>query len=228
MNAEKILEVKNLSVQYDNNAEYVFQDFSFDLFKSEILCLQGRSGTGKSTIMAAILGMLPDYNARGEGEILYKGKNLLTCDEKDMGRIRWREISLVPQASMNSFNPVYTMRQTLREMLLLENKNLDDAQCRLREEELMDMVHLDKSVLNSYPHELSGGMKQRAAIALGIIYHPDILILDEVTTGLDIKMQADVLGTILGMKKREGTTILFISHDAELGNQFCDRKVELL
>lgn len=96
-----------------------------------------------------------------------------------------------------------------------------------REERLMDVVHLDRSVLNCYAHEMSGGMKQRAAIALAMIYTPRLLILDEATTGLDIKVEADVLGTILQIKKQTNMTILFISHDARLGDQISDRRVEM-
>jgi peptide/nickel transport system ATP-binding protein len=173
------------------------------------------------------MGMLPVYNAIAEGSIFYGGKNLLTLSESEMQPFRWQEISLVPQSSMNSFNPVYTIRQTLREMLRLRKASITKQEMKLREEWLMELVHLEKRVLDCYAHEMSGGMKQRAAIALAMIYEPKILILDEATTGLDLKSQADVLGTILQVKRKRNMAILFISHDAELGNNFSERIVEL-
>lgn len=226
MTPAPLLEVRDLSVEYRCGGRPV-DHLSFSLYPSEILCLRGRSGAGKSTVVNAIMGLLPDYGARAWGQIFYGGKDLLACSPGELHAIRWKEIALVPQSSMNSFNPVYTLRRTLREMLHLRDRSLSDGECALREEALMDLVHLDRRALDQYPHELSGGMKQRAAIALAVIYHPRLLILDEATTGLDIKIQADVLGTILQLKAREDMTILFISHDRDLGDQFCDRRVEL-
>lgn len=221
-----LLEVRNLSVEYRCGGRPVDR-LNFSLYPSEILCLRGRSGAGKSTVVNAIMGLLPALSARAWGQIFYRDTDLLSCSPRELSAVRWSEIALVPQSSMNSFNPVYTLRRTLREMLRLRDRGISDAACRLREEELADLVHLDRRLLDQYPHELSGGMKQRAAIALAVIYHPRLLILDEATTGLDIKIQADVLGTILQLKRREDMTILFISHDRELGDQFCDRRVEL-
>lgn len=221
-----LLEVRDLSVEYRCGGRPV-EHLSFALWPSEILCLRGRSGAGKSTVVNAIMGLLSEFGARAWGEILYQGADLLSCGAQTLSRLRWREIALVPQSSMSVFNPVYTLRRTLREMLLLSDRTLSDAACRAREEELAELVHLDRRALDQYPHELSGGMKQRAAIALAVVYHPKLLLLDEATTGLDIKIQADVLGTILQLKRREDMTLLFISHDKVLGDQFCDRRVEL-
>ena len=198
-----LLEVRNLSVEYRCGGRPVDR-LSFSLFPSEILCLRGRSGAGKSTVVNAIMGLLPALGARAWGQIFYRDTDLLSCSPRELSAVRWSEIALVPQSSMNSFNPVYTLRRTLREMLRLRDRRISDAACRLREEELADLVHLDRRLLDQYP-----------------------LILDEATTGLDIKIQADVLGTILQLKRREDMTILFISHDRELGDQFCDRRVEL-
>ncbi|HHY28101.1 MAG TPA: ABC transporter ATP-binding protein [Desulfitobacterium dehalogenans] len=225
--SKAILQIKSLSIRYDNHVDPIIKDLSFDLYESENLCLRGRSGSGKSTIVAAIMGMLPDYHAQSRGEISYQGKNLLTSTEAELRAIRWKEIALVPQSSMNSFNPVYTIRRSLREMIILQDPTVSKKEMEKREEYLMELVYLDKQVLSCYPHEMSGGMKQRAAIALAMVYTPRILILDEATTGLDTKVQADVLGTILRMKREMNMTLLFISHDAELGNTISDRKVEL-
>lgn len=222
-----ILEVKNLCIRYLDSDTDVVHNFSFDLGEGEILCLRGKSGIGKSTVTAAIMGTLDICNAAATGEILYNNENLISCSEDVMRKIRWREIALVPQSSMNAFNPAYTIRKTLREMMKLENRKVTKQEMKLREERLMDVAHLDRAVLDCYAYEMSGGMKQRAAIALAMIYTPKLLILDEATTGLDLKVQADVLGTILQIKQETNMSILFISHDAQLGNQISDRKVEL-
>jgi peptide/nickel transport system ATP-binding protein len=176
--------------------------------------------------MLGILGMLQEYDGEASGEIIYKGKDLLKMPECELRNIRWKEIAMVGQSSMNSFNPMYTIRQTFREMLRLK-EHISLEYMKEREEQLMDMVHLDKRSLSSYAHELSGGMKQRAAIALALIYNPKILILDEASTGLDIKTQADVLGTLLQIKREQNMALLFISHDEELGNNISDRMIEL-
>ena len=230
MEQHNLLEIKDLSIRYQSAKQNTIHHLSFAIRKGEILCLRGRSGAGKSTVIWAIMGMLEEYDAVCEGgEILYEGIDLLHCSEKEWKKLRWREIALVPQSSMNSFNPVYTIGRTINEMFRYneETKRWSKAQRRARMEQLMDMVYLDHNVLNCFPHQLSGGMRQRSAIALAIMFHPKILILDEATTGLDILIQADVLGTILELKKQQNMTILFISHDAELAKSFSDRSVEL-
>jgi peptide/nickel transport system ATP-binding protein len=222
-----ILEVRSLTVRYSETEKNILNDLNFVVYSSEILSLRGRSGSGKSTVAMGIMGMLGEYKARAEGYILYEGNNLLTLPEREMRKIRWKNIAMVPQSSMNAFNPRYTIRRSLREMMLQEDRRIPKEKMAIREAYLIDMVHLDKQILSCYAHEMSGGMKQRAAIALAMIHSPRILILDEATTGLDIKSQADVLGTILRIKQEQDMTILFISHDAELADNFSDRRVEL-
>lgn len=224
---ELLMQAKNLSIRYLDSTASVVNDFSFSLYTGEILCLRGRSGIGKTTLTAAMMGMLPLCNAAATGELVYRGIDLIHAGEDQLRPLRWKEIALVPQSSMNAFNPVYTIRKTLREMMQEKDRRISADAMQRREEELMDMVHLDRSVLNCRAHEMSGGMKQRAAIALAIVHSPRLLILDEATTGLDIQVEADVLGTILQLKQQTNMTILFISHDAHLGDQISDRRVEL-
>lgn len=225
--AEPLLAANDLSIRYYDCDEWAVRNFSFALWEGEILCLRGRSGVGKSTVTAAMMGMLPVWGAEAEGSLLYRGTDLLYCGERKLRDIRWKEIALVPQSSMNAFNPVYTVRKTLREMMRLENRRISRDEMREREERLMEIVHLDRSALDCYAHEMSGGMKQRTAIALAMVYTPRLLILDEATTGLDIKVQADVLGTILQLRRETNMTILFISHDAQLGDKISDRRVDM-
>ncbi|MDO4490768.1 MAG: dipeptide/oligopeptide/nickel ABC transporter ATP-binding protein [Lachnospiraceae bacterium] len=280
MEEKVILQVKNLSVRYRDAKEPVVKNLCFSIRQGEILCLHGRSGKGKSTVVWALTEMLQEYNAVAKGEILLDGKKLVygwgkaglknagqektaqknTEQEKpgqrntgqknrrqiNTGRVfTWRDIALVPQSSMSSFNPVYTIRKTMQETmmanLIAEEKGESETQGKgnsksmLQDKnaleqylvELMEMVQLDPSVLDAYPHELSGGMKQRTAIALAIMFQPKLLILDEATTGLDLLVQAQVLGTILKLRDTCNMTILFISHDQTLAEEFCDSWIEL-
>lgn len=240
-----LLEVKNLTVRYRDAVEPVVKDLSFTLEEGEILCLHGPSGKGKSTVVWALTEMLEEYHAVASGEIRLKDKCLI-YEEKQMllnekpkrwiGKkakelrprvFDWKEIALVPQSSMTAFNPVYTIRQTMLETMYACGCEGDLAEKEERLREICRRVHLDPAVLSLYPHELSGGMKQRAAIGLAILFHPSLLILDEATTGLDLLIQAQVLGTILELREKQNMTILFISHDRELAKNFCDRQIEL-
>lgn len=223
-----ILEVNHLTIRYKDASEPVVSDLSFELQKGEILCLRGKSGAGKSTIVWALMEMLAEYNAVAVGKICFHDKTLEYKGVDHTKKVwNWREIALVPQASMSGFHPLYTIGRTMMEMLNLYEGKGNKEQKRKRIEELLSMVRLTPSVYDSYPHELSGGMKQRVAIAMGIMFHPQVLILDEATTGLDLLIQAEVLGTILELKKTQDISILFISHDRELAENFCDREIVL-
>lgn len=226
--ADKVLEVKNLTVQYDNGKTPVVCDFNFFLEENEILCINGKSGSGKSTVVWALMEMLEDYHAKAWGEICCGSKKIVYDGRPHKKRIlNWREIALVPQASMTSFHPLYSIGKTFMEMLdTYEGKGRKEWK-KQKICELLEMVKLDSSVYNMYPHELSGGMKQRAAIALGLLFNPEILILDEATTGLDLLVEAQVLGTILELKKRQKMSILFISHDRNLAEKFSTRQILL-
>ena len=233
MNGERektVLKVRDLTVRYQNAKEPVVSHLSFSMKEGEILCLHGPSGAGKSTVVWALTEMLAEYHATASGEILLKENRLVYDENRPLSKEKtftWKDIALVPQSSMSSFNPVYTIRRTMVETMKAggcegHHGNLED-----RLTEIMRRVRLDPSVLSAYPHELSGGMKQRAAIALAILFHPSVLILDEATTGLDLLTQAQVLGTILDLREKHRMTILFISHDRQLAEQFCDRRIEL-
>lgn len=229
---EKILEVENLSIRYRDAAEPIIRNLNFSLMKNEILCISGKSGAGKSTLVWALMEMLDDYNAVAKGKIRFQGKEICYDGDKYKKRIfDWRQIALVPQASMSSFNPLFTMGETMMEMLDVYEGKAKSRVEKLRRKkricELFSLVKLEEAIYNAYPHELSGGMKQRAAIALGILFEPQVLILDEATTGLDLLIEAQVLGTILELKRKREISILFISHDRILADKFCDRRIEL-
>ena len=225
-----VLDVKNLSIRYKDAAEPVVKDLSFQIRRGEILGLRGHSGKGKSTVVWALTELLQEYNAVAEGDIRIHGKLLHYDFGEEPRRARtftWRELALVPQSSMSAFNPVYTIRRTMLETMSACGFEGAKEEKEARLHEICRMVRLDPEILSSYPHELSGGMKQRAAIGLAIMFNPAVLILDEATTGLDILIQAQVLGTILDLRNRYKMTILFISHDRQLAEHFCDRQIEL-
>lgn len=225
---ETILTIENLTIRYKDASKPVIKNLTFSLYEGEILCISGKSGAGKSTIVWSIMEMLHEYNAVADGVIRFQNE-MLHYDGTDLKAKKWdwRQIALVPQASMSGFNPLFTIGTTMMEMLdSYEGKGKKEEK-KKRILELLKMVRLEDIVYDAYPHELSGGMKQRAAIAMAIMFHPKILILDEATTGLDLLIQAEVLGTILQLKKKENISILFISHDSELAKNFCDRQISI-
>ena len=226
--AEKaLLTVEHLTIRYRDAVGPAVRDLSFSMASGEILGLHGPSGAGKSTVVWALMGMLEAYNACGTGTISFLGEQIDLTHSPCGLRRSWREIALVPQSSMSALTPVATIGQTMLEMMCAHEGRGDRRQRLQRAEELMELVHLDPGVLRAYPHELSGGMKQRISIALAMLYTPKLLILDEATTGLDLLVEAEILGTILELQQRNRIGILMISHDGRLMEAFCHRQVEI-
>ena len=221
-----MLDIQKLTLGYDCSKPPVVSNLYFQLLKGETLCLHGASGCGKSTIIWAIMGKLSRIGGFSEGKILYEGKDILN-DTAAMEAVRWEKIALVPQSSMSAFNPVDKMKKTYMELLNLKRKNLT---CKEKENlirEKLEIVQLKETVLEQYPHELSGGMRQRAAIALALILDPELLILDEATTGLDVLVEADILWTLKKIRREKKMSMLVVSHDARIANAFCDRRIHL-
>lgn len=221
-----ILEAKNLTVGYVSNTRPAVAGLDFTLGEGETLCLHGQSGCGKSSVVWAVMGMMEALGGYVQGSLRYRDNELIGLSEKEYDSIRWKEIALVPQSSMSSFNPVYRIGKTLDEMLCLQNQIKEKNERRDICMELMELVRLSPNILDSYPYELSGGMRQRAAIALAILLHPRILILDEATTGLDVLVEADILWMLKKLRMQKNMSMLFISHDTRIANAFCDRRIE--
>lgn len=222
----EIMEVKSLTAGYSSN-KTIIKNLSFDLKAGETLGLSGSSGSGKTTVIWAILGMLMRLGGFAEGEVLYNGTNLLELSEREWQRLRWEKISLVPQSSMNTFNPAFTIGRTFKETVKAHKRLGWGWMKDLQAEILMDSVGLSRDVLNRYPHELSGGMRQRVAIALALLLDPEILILDEATTGLDVVIEADILKLMRELQNQRNLGILFVSHDKRVCAEFCDRSIYL-
>ena len=221
-----ILEIKNLNLSFmSNDKEYqALYDINLQLKKGEILALVGESGCGKSITAMSILRLLAPNAKLTSGEIIYNGKNLLTLPEKEMQKIRGKEIALVPQDPMTSLNPLYTIESQLLE-IIEQHQNLKGDEAKKVAIEVLEQVKIPnaKERLKAYPHEFSGGMRQRVIIAMAIACKSKIIIADEPTTALDVTVQAQIMELLKEIQKNSETSFIFISHDFGLVYEFSDR-----
>jgi len=222
--SENILEVKNLCIDYLlNDGEFkAVNKVSFNIAKGEIFGLAGESGCGKSTIAFAINRLLQPPAYISGGEILLEGKNTLQMTDTELASLRWKKVSMVFQSAMNSLNPVITVAEQFRDMLH-RHQGLNPQQSAHRAAQLLTLVGIDPNRLNDYPHQFSGGMRQRIVIAIGLALNPDLIVMDEPTTALDVVVQREILQKIYKLREQFGFSILFITHDLSLMTQFCDR-----
>ncbi|TDD21661.1 ABC transporter ATP-binding protein [Kribbella turkmenica] len=226
-----LLEVRDLSVTYsprDSAAVRAVDRVSFDVHEGEFVGLLGESGCGKSTLGTAVLRLLDRPAAITGGSIRFDGRNVTTTPEDELRSLRWVDLSTVFQSSMNSLNPVITVRHQFADTFeahpdAFGNKQGKGLDIGARAGELLELVALDRSVLRRYPHELSGGMKQRVALALALALEPRLVLLDEPTTGLDVVVQRDILDRLRELQARLGFAVLFISHDLGTVMELADR-----
>ncbi|TWT02138.1 ABC transporter ATP-binding protein [Planococcus sp. CPCC 101016] len=222
---EIILEVKNLKTSFatDSGEVRAVDGVSFKLPKGQTIGIVGESGSGKSITSLSILRLLASNGKIKEGEVLYKGQDLLKFSEDQMRKLRGNEISMIFQEPMTSLNPVYTVGQQIGEALML-HQNMSKKEAHIRSVELLKLVGIpspDKRVKN-YPFELSGGMRQRVMIAMSLACDPEILIADEPTTALDVTIQAQILELIKELQDRLGMSVVFITHDLGVVAETCD------
>ncbi len=232
--SDKVLEVKNLIVHYeteDGVAEAV-NDVSFSLSAGETLGLVGETGAGKTTIALTIMGLLPKPVGQViSGEVLLDGKNIVEssrkkskqrANEKLMRRLRGDDISMIFQDPMSALNPVTPVGEQIAEVVRLHNK-VSKAEAVIRATEMMELVGISGERYKNYPHEFSGGMKQRIVIAIALACNPRVLIADEPTTALDVTIQAQVLQLMNGLKQKFNTALLMITHDLGVVADICDK-----
>ncbi len=220
-----ILDVKNLSVHYQTPKGDVIaaNDVSFKVCCGEILGLVGESGCGKTTVAMAILQMVQAPGKIVGGEINLDGVNIVGMSEAQLRQVRWRKLSLIPQGAMNSLNPVMRVKEQIQDAITAHDKRQSAEQLKQRTLELFTLVGLPARTYNLYPHELSGGMKQRVCIAMAIALNPSIIIADEPTSALDVVVQRVVAQTLLDVKRRLGVSMILIGHDMGLQAQLVDR-----
>ncbi len=225
--ATKPLIVEDLTIHYYTLEGIVraVRNVSFSVEKGESVCLVGESGSGKSTIGLAIVGALP-ANARVlSGKILVNNTNILELSEKELEKIRGKSVSIIFQDPAASFNPLFTVGQMLSDVIRYKLGVDDKEELKKRAVEALKSVGLPdpERVYNSYPHELSGGMLQRAAIAVALSTRPDVLIADEPTTMLDVTLQAQILDLLQGLRRKLGLALVFITHNLGVAAAICDK-----
>lgn len=210
-----LLEVENLDVTYATKQRpplFAVRNVSFELKAGSFTGLVGESGSGKSTLGNAILRLLLPPGIITGGHVRFDGKELTTMPEEELRKMRWRDFSTVFQSSMNSLNPVTRIETQFRDVMA-EKTNLSKGEIRERIAELLQMVKIDPSFMRFYPHELSGGMKQRVALALALALRPRFVLLDEPTTGLDVLVQKEIIQNLRALQRQQGFAVLLISHD---------------
>ena len=220
-----LLTVRELSVSFETRDGKVcaVNDVSFSLEAGKVLALLGESGSGKSVTLRAILGLHHGANARVTGEVIVKGRDVNRLDERTREELRGGVVSLVFQEPMTALDPVYTIGEQIAETLV-QHRDLDRAAVRRRARELLDLVQVPspERCLRSYPHEISGGMRQRAMIAIALACEPELLLADEPTTALDVTVQAQILWLLRDLQKRLDLAVIFVTHDLGVAAEIAD------
>jgi len=210
----KVLEIENLSTHYRLGAEIVYavDGVSFNIDAGETLGLAGESGCGKTTVAKSIMRILPDNGLIAGGKIWLDGQEMVSLSEQEAKKIRWRKVSMVFQYAMSAFNPVLRIGDQIMEAILLHD-DISKKEALDRAEKLLDHVGLEPSRLRDYPHEFSGGMRQRAIIAQALACDPKLMIADEPVTALDVIVQGKILDLLNTLQKKLNLAVLLITHD---------------
>ena len=223
----KLLEVKDLKVSFFTPAGEVkaVDGISYSLGYNEVMGIVGESGSGKSVEAYSIIGLLQSPGRVTGGSILFEGENVLEYDAEKMRQFRGNKASMIFQNPMTCLNPVYTIGDQLMEALTCHDKTISKTQARARAIQMLELVGINNAVkrVDQYPHEFSGGMRQRAMIAMALNCEPKLLIADEPTTALDVTIQAQILELMKDLQKKENTSIIFITHNLGVVAEICDR-----
>ena len=222
--SDKLLEVRNLVVRYDTDFERVeaVNGINLSLERGKTLGLVGETGAGKTTTALSIMRLIPDPPGKIlDGEILYNGEDLLKKSEKEMRKIRGNNISMIFQDPMTALNPVLSVGEQIMEVISLHNK-ISKAEATTKAVDMLEMVGIPGERYYEFPHQFSGGMKQRVVIAIALACNPNLLIADEPTTALDVTIQAQVLEMMNDLKRKLGTSMILITHDLGIVAETCD------
>ncbi len=222
--SEALLEINNLCVDYvsPNGIARAVNNVSLTIKPGETLGIAGESGCGKSTMAFAISRLHKSPALISEGEILYNGRDILKMSDKELREFRWNETSVVFQSAMNSLNPVITIGEQLTDVILA-HRQISYKEACTKAAELLAIVGIHADRMKSFPHQLSGGMRQRVVIAVALALEPKLIIMDEPTTALDVVVEREILNELYDLKEKFGFSILFISHDLSLMGEIADR-----
>lgn len=220
-----LLEIKNLTTSFKIDGKYyaAVDDVSLTVRENEIMAIVGESGCGKSTLAFSIMGLHP--RAKTAGEILFKGKNILNIPNRQMNELRGKEIGMIFQDPMKALNPLKTIGDQIGEVLIIHNHKISRSKVYDRVIKLLNQVNIPRpeQIYYQYPHELSGGMRQRVVIAIAIANNPSLLIADEPSTALDVTIQSQILGLIKKLKEKSNSGIILITHDLGVVAEMADR-----
>lgn len=223
-NAPLLLDVQNLSVHYvnDDKVAKAVHNVSFQLYEGELIGLVGESGCGKTTLIMALTRLLPSAGQIANGHIYFNGKDLAAISEEEMMEVRWSGISIIFQGAMNALNPVRTVGDQIAEAIIKHEPSFPRGTLDARVEELLELVGIGAGNKDRYPHQYSGGMRQRAMIAMALSCNPQVVIADEPTTALDVMIQAQILELLDSLRKKLGLAIIFVTHDLGVVAEMCD------
>ena len=224
MTGKVILEVEDLCVDYASSAgtAKAVDQVSFELSEREFLAVVGESGCGKSTLLFAIARLLTPPAEVSGGRVLFSGQNMVAMSDKALRALRWRDLSVVMQSAMNALNPVSSIGAQFSDAMKAHGES-DPKKVRARSREVLSMVGIDPVHLASYAHQLSGGMRQRAMIAMALLFSPELILMDEPTSALDVVAQRSLMVQIKQLQAELGFAIIFVTHDMSLVAHFSDR-----
>ncbi len=222
---EGVLEARDVSVEFvarDQAPARAVDRVSFTLHRGEMLGLVGESGCGKTTLVLSLMQLLPQAGRIVDGEVLFEGRDLLALSEKEMGSVRWRQLSIIFQGAMNALNPVRTIGDQIAEPMVRHGMVANRAAASPRVGELLDLVGIGAQRQGQYPHQYSGGMRQRAMIAMALACDPQVVIADEPTTALDVTVQAQILQLLDDLRHQLGLSVILVTHDLGVVAEVCD------
>jgi peptide/nickel transport system ATP-binding protein len=223
---EPVLEVSGLTVEYlgAEGSVVAVDEVDLDVRAGEFVGVVGESGCGKSTLLFAIARLLSPPAVVTAGSVRFRGTDLVTLTDKELNAVRWRDLSVVMQSAMNALNPVTSIGAQFRDTMVAHGTR-NRAEIEQRSTEVLRLVGIDPVHLRSYPHQLSGGMRQRAMIAMALLFTPDLVIMDEPTSALDVVAQRSLMVQIKELQQRLGFAVVFVTHDMSLVSRFSDRLV---